>query len=274
MKSIFAVSLLLPFAFGLATAEAKDLPASIKASGTLRVAIIPNYPPMEFRDPATSDLTGFDVDLGKALAAKLGAKLDWQETSFDQMLPSLTTGRVDAILSGMTDLASRHATASFIDYLKSGPQFVVQASRAGEFKDMQSLCGKSVGASRRTSFPGEIEKWSTANCGANAIKVVGTDGTADARTQLKQGRIDAVVQGNETVAYVMGVEPNTYQPVGQAFGGAQLTGLAVAKGDEELQKAIAGALDELIADGTYKTLLGKWHLAANAVEKAQINAGQ
>ena len=72
MMSLFA----LPILFPLTAAEAKDLPASIKASGTLRVAIIPNYPPMEFRDPATSELTGFDVDLGKAIAAKLGAKLD------------------------------------------------------------------------------------------------------------------------------------------------------------------------------------------------------
>jgi polar amino acid transport system substrate-binding protein len=190
------------------------------------------------------------------------------------MLPSLSTNRVDIILSGMTDLASRHATASFVDYLKSGPQFMVQTSRAAEFKDMVSLCGKAAGASRRTSMPAEIEKWSAANCGANPIKVVGTDGSADARTQLKQGRIDAAVQGNETIPYIMGLEPNTYQPVGAAFGGAQLTGIAVAKDDTELQNALAGALDELIADGTYKTLLDKWHLTPNAIEKATINAAR
>lgn len=271
MKPLIASVLLVAAA---STASAAELPAAIKASGTLKVAIVPNYPPMEFRDPATNELSGFDVDLGKALAARLGVKIEWQETSFDQMLPALTTHRVDAILSGMTDLASRHATASFVDYLKSGPQFYVLAARAGEFKEMSALCGKTAGASRRTSFPSEIEKWSTANCGANPIKVIGTDGSGDARTQLKQGRIDAAVQGNETIPYVMGLEPNTYAPVGAAFGGAQLTGLAVGKDDTALQQAVADALDALIADGTYKAALDKWKLTSNAIEKAAINAGQ
>ncbi len=48
---------------------------------------MPNYPPMEFRDPATNTLTGFDVDLGEAIGRKLGIKIEWQETSFDQFMP-------------------------------------------------------------------------------------------------------------------------------------------------------------------------------------------
>ena len=95
------------------------------------VAVVPNYPPLEFRYPATNALTGFDIDLGAALAQKLGVKIDWQETAFEQMIPALATGRVDAIMSGMSDLASRHDAASFVDYLRSGPQFFTQGSRAG-----------------------------------------------------------------------------------------------------------------------------------------------
>lgn len=254
-------------------AAASDLPARITASGVLRVAVTPNYPPIEFRDPATNELTGFDVDLARALTGKLGLKLEWQETAFAQMIPALGTGRVDAIISGMSDLKSRHDASSFVDYLRSGPQFFVQASRAGEFKDMQALCGRSVGASRRTSFPGEIEAWSKAHCGDNTIKVVGTEGSADARTQLKQGRVDAGVQGNETLPYVMGQEPNVYAPVGAAFS-AQFTGIAITKEDIALQTAVAEALDALIADGSYKALLDKWQLSSNAIEKATINAGQ
>ena len=119
------------------------------------VAVVPNNPPMEFRDPATDALAGFDIKLGEALACKLGLRIAWQETSFEQMMPALATGRVDAVLSGMTDLASRHEAASFVDYLRSGPQFFVQQSRAPG-PDVTSLCGKAVGASRRTSFPREV----------------------------------------------------------------------------------------------------------------------
>jgi polar amino acid transport system substrate-binding protein len=169
----------------------------------------------------------------------------------------------------MSDLASRHGAAGFVDYLRSGPQFFTQASRAGEFGDMQALCGRSVGASRRTSFPKEIAAWSDAHCSDKAIEFVGTEGSADAHTQLRQGRIDAAVQGNETLSYVMTQEPNVYVAIG-----AQLTGIALSKDDAALQNAVAGALDAVIADGAYKALLDKWRLSTNGVEKAAINAGQ
>jgi polar amino acid transport system substrate-binding protein len=254
-------------------AMAIELPAEIAKRGSIKVAIVPNYPPMEFRDPATNALAGFDIELGEALGRKLGIKLEWEETSFAQFMPSIASGRVDAILSGMTDYASRHETASFVDYLRSGPQFFVQQSRAAEFKDPAALCGKKVGASRRTMFPDQIAAWSTAHCGGNAIVFVGTEGSADARTQLKQGRIDAAVQGNETLPYIMDVEPGAYAAVGTPIA-TQFTGIALLVKEKALQQAFAEALDALIADGTYRTLLAKWKLNDNGVEKATINAGQ
>jgi polar amino acid transport system substrate-binding protein len=247
--------------------------ATAATAADLTVAVVPNYPPLEFRDPATGTLAGFDIELGEAIGKKLGVKWTWQETSFDQMLPALTTGRVGAIMSGMTDYATRHEASTFVDYLSSGPAFFVQQSRAAEFKDMAGLCGKNVGASRRTNFPKEIAAWSDAHCPGNPIRFVGTEGSADARTQLKQGRIDAAVQGNETLAYVMEQEPRAYMALGAPIA-TQLTGIALPVKDTELHRSVAGALDALIADGTYKALLAKWKLTDNAVEKATINAGQ
>lgn len=239
----------------------------------LTVAVVPNYPPLEFKDPATGTLTGFDVELGEAIGRKIGVTWKWQETSFDQMLPALTTQRVDAIMSGMTDYASRHEASTFVDYLRSGPAFFVQQSRAAEFKDMSALCGKNVGASRRTNFPKEIAAWSDAHCPGNPITFVGTDGSIDARSQLKQGRIDAAVQGNETLPYVMEQEPRAYSALGGPIA-TQLTGIALPQKDTALQQKVAAALDALIADGTYTALLAKWKLSDNAIAKATINAGQ
>jgi polar amino acid transport system substrate-binding protein len=245
-----------------------------QAQTTIIAAVVPNYPPMEYRDPATNKLTGFDVEFGEALMAKAGVTLKWEETSFDQMMSAVATGRVNIILSGMTDLPARREVVTFIDYLKTGPQFYVMKDRGGDFPNMAALCGKKVGASRRTSFPVEIAAWSEANCvkaGKPAITVMGTDGSADARTQLRQGRLDAAVQGGETLPYLMGLEPNTYQPVGKPIA-FQYNGLAIDRKNEALVKQLSDAMSKLIADGTYAKVVAKWGLGDFAVSKLIINS--
>lgn len=266
-----AATMLMPLAV-----QAAELPARIKSRGTLIAAIVPNYPPLDLRDPRTNELTGFDVELGNALAQKLGVKMQWQETSFDQMLASVRTGRVDIILSGMSDLKSRQETATFVDYLRSGSQFFTQASRAAEFRTPDALCGKRVGASRRTALPNDIKAFSDAECvakGKPAIEYVPTEGSADARTQLRQGRIDAAMQGGETLPYIMGLEPNTYALVGEPVR-YTLMGIATGKEETGLQQALAEALKGLMADGTYARLLEKWQLTPSAIPEVKINGGE
>ncbi|MFX8723678.1 transporter substrate-binding domain-containing protein, partial [Acinetobacter baumannii] len=81
------------------------------------------------------------------------------------------------------------------------------------------------------------------------------------------------VQGNETLPYIMDLEPGAYAPVGTRIA-EHLVGIAVPVKEKALAQAMLEAVDALIADGTYKTLLAKWKLTDNALEKATINAGQ
>ncbi|MFM0009750.1 ABC transporter substrate-binding protein [Paraburkholderia sediminicola] len=250
-------------------------PAPSIGKSTLVAAIVPNYPPFEYKDPATDKLMGFDVDLGEALAAKIGVKLEWQETSFDQMMSALTTKRVDVILSGMTDLPERRGAVNFLDYITTGPQFYTVKARAGEFATMDALCGKTVGTSRRTSFVNDTAKWSDEHCvkaGKPPVKVIGTDGSSDARMQLRQNRIDAAVQGGETLPYQNSIEQNAYAPIGQPFL-SQYTALGMSKDNAALNTALTTAFNQLIADGTYQKILAKWGLQQHAVPKALVNAG-
>jgi len=254
-------------------AQAADLPAAIAQSKVIKISVNAIYPPMEYKDPASGELIGFDVDLGNALAKQLGVKFEWQESAFEQLLPSLATGRADMILSGLSDRPERRATADFIDYLNSGAQFFVLAERGAEFKAATDLCGKQVGTSRSTSFPKAIEDWSKANCepaGKPAISVVGTEDTASARLQLKQRRIDAAVQGSETIPYAMTLEPNVFQPIGTPFSGVS-QGIAFTKGNSQLRDAVLAALKAVMADGTYTKIIAKWHLEASAAHQITLN---
>lgn len=254
-----------------AAASAAELPERIRQSGTLSIAVNTIYPPMEYKDPATGKLVGLDVDLADALAAKLGVKLVWQESAFEQLMPSIQTGRADIVLSGITDLPTRHEVADFIDYLKTGGHFYVMAS--SPYHAAADLCGKKVATSRSTAFPGFIKQWSEANCvasGKPAIEVVPAESTADARSQMRQGRVDGAVQGYETLPYVMALEPNTYRPVGEPIS-LLYQGIAVPKGQTGLRDALVGAFKALIADGTYGKILAKYQLSANAVSAPMLN---
>lgn len=254
---------------------AAELPASIKEKGEIVVAIMPNYPPMDFKDPATNQLTGLDYDLGNALAERLGIKIKWQETGFEQMINALTTDRVDMVLSGMTDTAERQASVTFVDYFTSGPQFYT-LQKNKDTNEIVDLCGKKVGTSRRTTFPAEIAEWSKANCeaaGKPAINVVGTEGSADARAQLRQSRIDAAMQGSETLPYLKTQEKDMYKTVGLPIS-SQFTGLGVSKKKPELSEAVKVALQSMIDDGSYQAILKKWDLELGAIKTVTINAGK
>ncbi|NWD71854.1 ABC transporter substrate-binding protein [Pseudomonas gingeri] len=252
---------------------AADLPASIKAKGEIVAAIMPNYPPMDFKDPASNELTGVDFDLGNALAQHMGVKMKWQETSFEQMINALTTKRVDIVLSGMTDTAERQKAVDFVDYFTSGSQFYTLVKNK-DINEMTDICGKTAGTSRRTTFPAEIAAWSTAHCPADKqIKVIGTEGSADARAQLRQSRINVAVQGSETLPYLSAQEKNTFKIIGTPMV-VQFTGIGVSKENAQLRDAIQTALQSMIADGSYQAILKKWDLSVGAVDNIAVNKGQ
>jgi polar amino acid transport system substrate-binding protein len=276
MKSLHKT---LVAALGFAAAfavTAAELPDRIKKAGKIVIATQPNYPPIAYKDPATNQLTGFDIDLGEAIAKELGVKVEWQETAFAQMISSLQTARVDIALAGMSDLPARREVVDFVDYMKTGPQFFTTTARASELKTLDDLCGKKVGASRSTNWPGQMEELSKSLCtgkGRPAMTVVGTEGSVDARTQLKSGRLDAAVQGSETLPYFQKQEPNTIVLIGAPISEG-LSGIPVLKTETQLRDAVKEALDRLQARGIYDLILAKYGLQSSKLAPISVNQGK
>ena len=269
---VFSISAIVVSLMAASAVHGTELPDAIKQSGTLRLTINATYAPMAYRDPATNELVGLDVDLGAEIARRLGLKLVWSETPFAELIPSLATKRADFIISGINDRASRRDNADFIDYITTGPQFFAMTESAP--KDALELCGKKIGTTRSTSFPVEIEKWSKANCeaaGKPALVYVPGENSIDVRNQLKQGRIDAAVQGSETLPYAQQQEAGKYKSVGEPFSpGYQ--GIMFRKDDAQLREVVTETLAAMIADGKYKAILDRWQLGAHAVAKPLMNA--
>jgi len=273
LQKTLVAALGITAAFAVAAA---DLPDRIKKAGKIVIATQPNYPPIAYKDPATNQLTGFDIDLGEALAKELGVKVEWQETAFAQMISSLQTARVDIALAGMSDLPARREVVDFVDYMKTGPQFFTTTARAGEIKTLEDLCGKKVGASRSTNWPGQMEELSKTICtgkGKPAMVVTGTEGSVDARTQLKSGRLDAAVQGSETLPYFQKQEPNTIVLIGAPFNEG-LSGIPVLKTEAQLRDAVKEALDRMQSKGVYDQILAKYGLQTAKLAPISVNQGK
>lgn len=236
-----------------------------QAAGVLRIAVNPIYPPLEFRDPVTDALTGFDIDFGNALAKQMNMTPEWVETSFQQMIASVQSGRTDMILSGFSDMPQRHALLDFMPYLLSGAQVLVLAgSSTSNAKD---LCGQAVAASRATSFPAIIREWSRTNCeaqGRPAIIFYPSESGADARIQLLQGRVAAMVQGRETVGYFMSITHNAFRRLGAPLS-HMILAIGFAKTSPALRDKVQLAFEHLKNDGTYARLLRKWSLENDAI---------
>lgn len=240
----------------------------------INATTVTTYPPMEYREPSSNKLVGFDIDVVNAMGAKMGATVNWSEASYDQLLSSITSKRVDVIVAGMGDTQERRASVSFVDYLHDNAVFFTLRSNSERYPNMESLCGKKVAVTRSTYWPTAIAKWSDEHCtkaGKPAIVVVGTSNAPDSRLQLKQSRADAAVQSAATLVYQNSIEENRYAVIGKPFY-TQLSGIGFSKDDPQVGQALKKALAAIIADGTYQKLLQKWNLPADcAIAQPMIN---
>jgi polar amino acid transport system substrate-binding protein len=264
----------LLFIAATGAAQAAELPEDIRKSGTLRLTVNSTYAPMEYRDPTTNELKGLDIDLANEIAKRLNLKIVWSEVPFAELIPALQTKRADFIISGISDRISRRETADFVDYLKTGPQFLVLVDHPA--KSEIELCGLKIGTTRSTSFPVEIEKWSKRVCeaaGKPAVIYVPGENSIDVRNQLKQARIDAAVQGSETLPYAQQQEVGKYRSIGEPFS-TGYQGIMFRKDDAALREVITTTFAAMIKDGAYKAVLDKYGLGANAVSEPLLNASQ
>lgn len=271
IKCLLGVSAALLFS---TAAWAQALPERIAAAGQINVGIERDHPPMEFVDPKTGELVGFDVDLINAIAQELGVKLAYVHSRFEGLTPNLQSKRIDLIISGMYDTPARRDNFDFIDYLSAGAVFYT-LDKHSEIQKPLDLCGKVVTANRGTSYPGSVEKWSTENCvpaGLPAIEVITDTDMASEFLYLNQGRAQGSVQGTEAIPTVLASKEGPFRTLGGPFTDVKV-GIGFRKDDAELRDAVLAGLEKVFASGKYSELIAKWGLEASVLDKPTVNQG-
>jgi polar amino acid transport system substrate-binding protein len=248
-----------PSTSGKATVKA---PNDLIKPGALIVGSDTTYAPQEFIDTATGDPAGFDIDLIKAMAQKMGLTASVQTAKFDSIIDSLDAKRFDVVISAITITADREKKADFVPYFYAGESLLVQKGNPKHITSVSDLCGLNVGVQNGTVEQTDLQTASQAcqKAGKSPITVqVLQDQTAVIQL-LATGRVVATYQDSPVTDYYLKLYPGRFSIGGSVVNAAQ-EGIAVRKGDTSMLNAMQAAFNAVRSDGTYHSLILKWGLS-------------
>ena len=255
MKKILNLILSISLLLGLSTTVlAGDALNEILKRGTLLVGMEAGYMPFELR-AKTGDIIGFDVDMTKEMAKKMGVKIKFVNTNWDGIIPSLITKKFDMIASGMTVTQERNLKINFANpYISIGQTVLLRKGLAGKITSYSQLnnpkykIASKLGTTgeqavkrmipRATYFSYETEQ-------EGAMEVI--SGKVDAFVyDLPFNAIMASDKGKGTMIHLD--QPFTFEPLGWA----------VRKGDHDFINWLNNFLFQVKNDGTYDRIYAKW----------------
>lgn len=239
MKKILIVAALAGFAFN---ASAKDVTFGMEAT----------YAPFEFFNDK-NELVGFDIDIANQICHDIEVTCKFTNQSFDSLIPSLKTRRIDAVISGMDITPERSEQVDFSQsYYDNSAQFIITKAK---FTQVGQLDNKRVGIQNGTTHQKYLLDTHP------KMETVSYDSYQNAVLDLKSGRIDAIFSDSavadewlekETSLAALGdkvVDPNYF--------GTGL-GIAVRKGNSELLQQVNQSLEKMKADGRYDKIYAHW----------------
>jgi His/Glu/Gln/Arg/opine family amino acid ABC transporter permease subunit len=222
----------------------------IRAAGALRVAVDPTYPPMEFQE--RGQLMGFDVDLARELARRLGVQADFKEMDWAGIVAGLKSDRYDIIVSSMNVTPERQAQVDFVAYAAISQVFVCR--RGVGVRDEHDLVDKVVAVQVNTTSHAWVEALIREGIPIRDVKALPTP--TDAFTALRFGQADVVVADEPVARYYARVDP-ALVVTGQAVD-TEPVGIALRRGEGTLKAAVEEAVRGMKEDGTLRRLAEHW----------------
>jgi cystine transport system substrate-binding protein len=233
-----------------ASQAAGDSLAAVKKAGVLEVGTEGTYKPFSYHQGGTGGLTGFDVDIARAVGQKLGVKVQFVETQWDAIFAGLDSGRFDVIANQVSINPERQARYAFSTPYTVSPGVVITKRSDNSIHSFADLKGKTTAQSLTSNWY-ELAKQNGAN-------VQPVEGWAQSVALLKQGRIDATVNDNLTFLDWQKTEGDTSLKIAATSDEVSHNAFAFRKGSDDLVNAVDKALDQLRSDGTLATISKKY----------------
>ena len=224
----------------------------VKAVGKLVVGVEGTYPPFTYHDD-NGELTGLDIELGKALADKLGVEVEFQEAAWDSLLIGIDTERFDTVINSVSITDERAEKYDFSDpYYYEARRVVVRADD-DSIHGPEDLNDKKIATNTTNAFIPWYEE--------QGVEVVGIDTSGEAIDLLLSGRVDFVGTNVPVLNAYLQEHPDAADKVKEAFvipNSEDVIAIPVRKGEPEFLDAINAALAQLREEGTLKEISEKY----------------
>ena len=235
---------------GNASPDADHL-TRIKDSGKIVIAMEGQWAPWTYHDES-GDLVGFDTEVGKAIADKLGVNAEFIEGEWDGLFAGLDGGRYDCIINGVEITEERAEKYDFTTpyaYIKTA---LVVADDNTDITSFEDLSGKKTSNSLGSTYADLAEKY-----GASVSNVDTLSETID---MVLSGRVDATLNAEVSFYDYLGEHPDAPIKIVDLTDDASEVSIPLVKGEDNatLREAVNKAIDELRADGTLKSLSEKY----------------
>jgi ABC-type amino acid transport substrate-binding protein len=222
----------------------------IQEKGEITIGVKYDVPPFGFNNPQTNEVEGFDVDLGKAVAERLGVEPKFIEAISDNRIPFLQDGTADLILSTMTINEERVGQINFSDpYFIAKGRILVKEDNS-EITGVDSLAGKSVCTALGSTYEATLK----AQAPDAKLKLV--DSYSECLESLQNGSVDAI-STDDVILTGMIIQDDSLKMVGDELT-QEPYGAGIKKGNQELTDFVNETFDELSSSGRYDELFQKW----------------
>jgi polar amino acid transport system substrate-binding protein len=252
MKRLLLFVVACAFAGSLCSqAVAADMLQDVKKKGVLVVGVKDSLPPFGYVDEQTRQIVGYDVDFVKAIADKLGVKLELKPVTSASRMPQLTEGNIDMIAATMTITPERAQQIDFSHtYFLTGQKFLVKKGTVNSLKDLE---GKKIGTAKGSTSEQNAAK------ALPTAQVLSFDDYPQAFLALQQGKVFAVTTDESILAGIHGKAPNKEQfeiPAVQIS--EEPYGIGMRKGDKALVDFVNTTILEMEKSGQAEKIFNKW----------------
>lgn len=268
IKYIVSLSMLVGVLTSVQSVFAQKSLDEIVESGELVMGTSADFPPFEWviLDGAEANFVGIDVDLAQLIADEIGVELVIEDTSFDGLIASVSSGRVDMVLAGVTYSEERAEQVDFSEvYYETNSKFVVALGEEGNYSELQDFANLKIGVQKGTIQESTLQEL------LPDAELVSMNKNGDLIEALKAKRVDAVLMDGIVVGEFVNLNSDAIALLDDIQVEENNEGFAVvtAKDNAELMEVINKVITESIESGKLEEIVTtNTELNAETVDEA------